>query len=272
MGYVTLVDVMPQFVPTGRTGDVAVAEGARVSYGAAEGRSELSDSRLIRYLVEHWHTSPLEMAEVKFQIRAPLFVIAQLIRHRTANVNSQSRRYTNVPDEFYQPPMRMQHAVNKQSSVDLDPTDPQTKCLLASYRAMEDAAGNIHELYDDLVAQGVAREVARCALPQSAMSSIVWKCDLHNFLKMCNLRRATEAQKEIRDLADAMFTLVKPLFPVTCNAVEEFWTNSVSLSETEIELIANKCGADSDQAKVKLGKRARAVYQNKLNSMGLSFE
>ena len=125
MGYVELVDIMPRIVPEGRTGDVALVQGARVSYGSSDLRSEKADKGLVEYLVEHYHTSPLEMASVKFIAKVPLFVFNQLIRHRTAKINCVSRRYTEIPDDsFFVPELRVQDVVNHQGSKEAKVDDP----------------------------------------------------------------------------------------------------------------------------------------------------
>jgi flavin-dependent thymidylate synthase len=121
LGYVELIDIMPRIIKKGQTGDVAVVDGARMSYkqkpGKFEAKTEVENKGLIDYLVEHYHTSPLELAEVKFMVCAPLFVFNQLVRHRTANLNVISRRYTEIEEEnTYIPELRYQDDINKQGS------------------------------------------------------------------------------------------------------------------------------------------------------------
>lgn len=272
VGYVKLVDIMPQVVPNGRTGDLAIVQGARVSYGSInEVKSAKSDRALIRYLVEHYHTSPLEMAEVKFELRAPLFVIAQLVRHRTASLNSESRRYTETPPEFYQPSPRKQCTVNKQGSVPFEPSDTDYETIMTLYTEYNSKTESLYSDYKKLVDVGMAREVARCSLPQSAMSSIVWKCDLHNFVKMCRLRMASDAQLEIQELATAMFELVKPYFPYTIEAVEDFWFNSLTLSKYEVDLVKQHKVKRQDLPEIVsvLGKRQANEFIHKCETLGL---
>lgn len=272
-GYVKLVDVMPRVVPRGRTGDIAIVQGARVSYGSSDLKSITADRALIRHLVEHYHTSPLEMAEVKFELRAPLYVIAQLIRHRTASVNSESRRYVETPEEYYTPPPRSQSSINKQCSIPMDMSDwddAKKDTFVNEYSAYVDSASHIHEQYLNLVRNyGIAREVARTGLPQSAMSSIVWKCDLHNFFKMCRLRMAPDAQQEIQELSTQMFNLVYPYFPDTCDAVKEFWFNSMSFSQTEQSIIKSGQYTDHEEVINILGQRRAAAFLHKLKSLGM---
>lgn len=242
MGHVTLVDVMPRIVPEGRTGDVAIVQGARVSYGISGLKSKAADAGLIEYLVEHYHTSPLELVEVKFICSCPLFVFNQLVRHRTANLNVTSRRYTEISeDTFYVSDLRLQDTVNKQGSVETKDVDPSVK---EAYETMYEKAGNIYDNYKQVVNMGVAKEIARGAIPQNIMTPFIWKIDLHNFLKMVRLRTHSTAQKEIQDLANAMFQLVKPMFPLTCAAFEKHWQNSVTFSMDEISVI--KKGKNKD--------------------------
>lgn len=263
MGYVELVDIMPRIVPKGRTGDVALVQGARVSYGDSDLRSEKADKGLVEYLVEHYHTSPLEMAEVKFICCCPLFVFNQLVRHRTASVNCVSRRYTEIPDDaFFTPELRVQDDLNKQGSKE-EKVSPD---LREAYDHMYRQANATYTLYKTCVDNGVAKEVARGAMPQNIMTSFVWKMDLHNFLKMVRLRVHHTAQKEIRELAEAMYELVKPKFPIACGAFEKFWLNSMSLSAQEIEMI--KMG-DNGQFPSFTSKRRQAAFMEKLKKMGL---
>lgn len=264
MGYVELIDIMPRLVPEGRTGDVAIVQGARVSYGSTSLRSEKADKALVEYLVENYHTSPLELAEVKFVAKVPLFVFNQLVRHRTANLNCTSRRYTEIPeDAFFTPELRVQDSLNKQGSVSSHVSDEVKERYGDLYRHAERS----YDLYSRSVADGVAKEVARGAMPQNVMTEFVWKIDLHNFLKMIRLRVHKTAQKEIRDLAEAMYELVKPKFPIACGAFEKFWLNSVSLSQEEISII--KDGLKTGTFKNFSSKRKDLAFQEKLALLGL---
>lgn len=265
-GFVELINVMPTFVPNGRTGDAAIVQAARVSYGSTSLKGVKADAGLINYLVEHYHTSPIEMGEVQFICSCPLFVFNQLVRHRTANINCISRRYTAISGEdFYVPEMRLQDDLNKQGSVVPDEKNAQ---VLDGYFRLFDKARGLHSEYEDLVTQGVAREVARAAMPQNVMTTFVWKSDLHNFLKMVRLRVHHTAQKEIRDLAEAMYQLVKPIFPLTCEAFEKHWLNKVSFSSDEVAIL--KQGKQSDGSWSTLGsKRKDAEFLKKISRIGL---
>jgi len=265
MGYVELVDMMPRIVPKGRTGDVAIVQGARVSYGSHNLRSAKADKGLVEYLVEHYHTSPLEMGEVKFIVKAPLFVFNQLVRHRTAKINCISRRYTEIEeDAFFIPELRVQSQINHQGS-ETKEVDPVVRDM---YEKMYKHANGTYQMYKLCCDQGVGKEVARGAMPQNIMTSFVWKIDLHNFLKMCRLRMHSTAQKEIQELANAMYELVKPKFPIACGAFEKFWLNSMNLSAEESEMIRQ--GKDETGSYPKFAsKRRQAAFEEKLKALGL---
>lgn len=450
MGYVELIDMMPMFVPKGRSGDIALVQGARVSYGSSALRSEKADKGLVEYLIEHYHTSPLEMAEIKFLCCCPLFVFNQLVRHRTAcitgdaelhfgasnkisikdfyntwigseqssgpkspslrdggvqsenkfelkkmellmcdeitgemksttikdiwqsgtkdvfevtltdgssiktskdhryltidgwktlkeasglhtdsrrvwrwdkrttpmfatnngvqhmryvckylgvqdiryigremtydlhvngpfhnfvcngfivhnSVNCVSRRYTDIPEDMgYIPELRVQSETNHQGS-EVGDNDKKTREI---YDNMYEHASKTYDLYKVCCDSGVGKEVARGAMPQNIMTNFVWKMDLHNFLKMVRLRVHHTAQKEIRDLVQAMYKLVKPKFPIACNAFEKFWLNSISLSDEELEKI--RAGKEKDGNYPKFdSKRRQTSFEEKLKKLGL---
>ena len=228
-GFVRLVDHMPQ-----ADLDSSIVQAARVSY--ADGtKSSRSDRGLIRYLLRHWHTTPFEMVEFKFHIKMPIFVARQHLRHRTASVNELSARYSVVPDEYYEPTTyRQQSQVNKQSSEgDLELGDELRDSLVSNkVRAFE--------IYDKALEAGCSRELARCHLPQSTYTEFYWKINLHNLMHYLHLRMEPGAQQEIRDYANVIYDLVKPLVPITMEAFMDFRVNSVQLTGPEIEAINNK--------------------------------
>lgn len=266
LGFVRIIDVMPRIVPEGRTGDIAIVQGARISYGSTDLRSKKADDNLIQYLVEHYHTSPLELASVKFICSCPLYVFNQLVRHRTAKINCTSRRYTKIEKEtFYVPEPRMQDTVNnKQGSLDVDvPED-----VKIHYDNLYQKAEDIYEEYDNAVKNGVAKEIARGAMPQNIMTEFVWKCDIHNLIKMIQLRVHPTAQKEIRDLAEAMKDLVKPRFPVVFEAFEKFWLGGVTFSKDEIELIQKGKDENGDYPGF-TSKRRKKEFDEKIKLLGL---
>src|SRR6185503_17816206 len=184
-GLVALLDVMPRFAPVGKTADFAIVQAARVSYG--EGTKQVNEDRgLIRYLARHRHTTPFEMVEFKFHHVMPIFVARQWIRHRTANVNEYSARYSVVRDRFFKPSLenvRKQSTSNRQGGE--EPTDPTTAQDFLNYL---DEVESHYAKYEQLLEKGVARELARIALPVSVYTEWYWKCDLHNIFHFLSLR------------------------------------------------------------------------------------
>lgn len=237
-GFVRLVDCMPRVIPSGSEKlrcDYAIAEAARVSYGGYS-KTEEEDIRLVRYLLRNKHTSPFEMVKFKFHLKLPIFVQRQLIRHRTANVNEISGRYTQLSDEFYEPhSIRGQSKSNKQgsSSEPLEVTDK----LSDSYRNYMKTNQQVYELYNILLDNGVAKELARICLPQNIYTELYWCIDLHNLLHFLGLRNSSHAQYEIREYANAIETLITGLCPITMAAYREYFVGSVTFSERELGLI-----------------------------------
>ena len=228
-GFVRLIDVMGD--------DNSIADGARVSYG--KGTRAVSDNRnLIRYLVRHKHTSPLEMVEVKFHLKLPIFVMRQLVRHRTASLNEYSGRYSIMSDDCYEPSddyLQPQSKSNKQGR-DGELSDTWKK----SYKQrIQDITNKAKIAYKFLIGNesishgGLSRELARTVLPVSNYTECYWKIDLHNFFHFCRLRMDDHAQQEIQDYAKVMFEMVKPEVPVAAEAFEDYSLNSISLSRME---------------------------------------
>ncbi len=227
-GFVCLVDVMGN--------DAAVVQAARVSYG--EGTKRVSDDRgLIRYLMRHRHTTPFEMAELKFLVRVPMDCWRQWIRHRTANVNEYSTRYSLAIDatQTTEPgDWRTQSASNRQGSEGrLEQSVGEQ--LTASEREFQDQA---RKLYEHRVELGVAREQARKDLLLSTYTEAYWKVDLHNLLHFLALRMDSHAQEEIRNYATAIGEqIVKPLFPLVWEAFEDYRLQAMFLTRIDREII-----------------------------------
>ena len=222
-GFVGLVDWMGS--------DDAVVQAARVSYGTGTKKVQ-EDRGLIRYLMRHEHTTPFEMCEVKFHIRLPIFVMRQLIRHRTAQVNEYSGRYSVMTDEFYMPKtFEKQSTANRQGREDsLDEIHGKLSWM------MDDVHKNAYSKYEKLLEVDVARETARAVLPVSNYTEAYWKCNIKNFLHMAWLRMDAHAQWEIQEFAKAMYGLVKPLYPSICEAYEDYKLYAVRLSRMEVGL------------------------------------
>jgi thymidylate synthase (FAD) len=227
-GFVRLLDVMGD--------DAAIVQAARVSYG--KGTKSVSEDRgLIRYLMRNRHTSPFEMVEFKFHVKLPIFVARQWIRHRTANVNEYSGRYSEMKDEFYLPEpeqVRTQSSLNKQGRSDeLLPRQQADEVLHRLGQSQQDSFNEYKELLD----MNLARELARINLPLSSYTEWYWKIDLHNLLHFLKLRLDFHAQYEIRIYAETMAELIKPFVPLTWEAFEDYMLYAVNLSRQEFDLL-----------------------------------
>ncbi|MGD1275746.1 MAG: FAD-dependent thymidylate synthase [Tepidisphaeraceae bacterium] len=259
-GLVALCDVMPRLVPAGKTADFAIVQAARVSYG--QGTKQVSEDRgLIRYLARQRHTTPFEMVEFKFHHVMPIFVARQWIRHRTANVNEYSARYSVVPDRFYRPTpqnVRKQSTLNRQGGE--EPIDPMTARQFLEYL---DRAEAIYGEYEKLLEKGVSRELARIGLPLNIYTEWYWKCDLHNIFHFLSLRMDAHAQQEIRDYATAMFALIQPIVPIAAEAFADYQLGGVHLSRLEVEALR------TGQPLASSNKREQAEWEQKKKSMGV---
>ena len=261
--FVRCVDVMPRLVESEHLKcDEAITQAARVSYSGGT-KTTSTDEGLIRYLMRHWHTSPFEMVEFKFHLKMPIFVARQWIRHRTASLNEISGRYSIVNDEFYSPEeARAQSKVNNQGS-DGFVGNEETKQFLEYL----DESTELYKKYQDSIDNGVSRELARIGLPVSLMTEFYWKIDLHNLYHFLRLRMDEHAQKEIRELACAIFEYVKKVCPISSQAFLDYRMKSVSLSQLEIEAIKEKKSPDSIK-----NKRERGEFIEKCKMLGLDYE
>ncbi len=223
-GFIELVDMLPH-PDIGISGDLAIVNAARVSF-LGESKGADADKKLLFYLMRHRHTSPFEMVEFKFRLRAPLVTWWQLVRHRTANMNLQSGRYTPFEEnDFYIPDVwRKQSQNNKQASegeLTLEESTALTEKLINHY-------DEGYRLYEEALATGVSKEMARLFLPGfSVYYTGVWKIDAHNLLHFLSLRTAPDAQYEIRVYAQAIYEhFFKPALPWTAEAFEKYIVNS----------------------------------------------
>jgi thymidylate synthase (FAD) len=259
-GLVGLVDVMPRFAPVGKTADFAIVQAARVSYGA--GTKQVNEDRgLIRYLARHRHSTPFEMVEFKWHHVMPIFVARQWIRHRTANVNEYSARYSVVRDRYYRPDaanVRQQSATNRQGGTEA--ADVKTA---DEFLAWLDEVERQHQKYEQFLAKGVTRELARIALPVSVYTEWYWKIDLHNLLHFLSLRMDAHAQQEIRDFALAMFALIRPIVPIAAEAFLDYHFGAMHLTRLEVEAIR------SGQPIGTANKREAAEWEEKRGRLGL---
>jgi len=219
-GFIELIDLMPH-PNTEVSGDLAIVNAARVSF-LGESKGEERDKKLLFYLLRNRHTSPFEMVEFKFRARAPLVTWWQWVRHRTWNMNAQSGRYTPFEEnDFYVPEIwRKQSKDNKQASegeLSQDESDALIQKLVAHY-------DEGYRLYEDALASGVSKEMARLFLPGfSVYYTWVMKIDAHNLMRFLHLRMASDAQYEIRVYAEAIYEhFFKPALPWTAEAFQTY--------------------------------------------------
>jgi len=242
-GFIRVVDYMGD--------DTAIVQSARVSYGGGT-KKVSNDKGLIRYLMKNWHTTPFEMCEIKLHIKLPIFIARQWIRHRTANVNEYSARYSILDKEFYIPKpqhMSSQSTTNKQgrgSNLSKKDTERFLKIL-------KDDAERNYKHYEDMLNEnqsgeiknddktGLSRELARINLTLNTYTQWYWKIDLHNLLHFLYLRDDPHAQYEIQAYAEIILNkIVKKWVPYTYGAFKEFQLESYNLSKTAIEIIKKR--------------------------------
>lgn len=256
-GFVRVVDYMGD--------DASVVQAARVSYG--RGTKKVQEDRgLINYLLRHWHTTPFEMAEIKLHVKLPIFVARQWIRHRMANVNEYSARYSVMDREFYVPSpehLAAQSSVNRQGRGDLL-TGQEAQDVLAMLR--EDASRN-YDHYVEMLNDpaegsysedraGLARELARMNLTMNVYTQWYWKTDLHNFMNFLRLRADLHAQYEIRAYAEVMVGLLAKWVPLVHEAFMEHRMGGVQLSATALKAVRRMiAGEKVDQPSSGLSRR-----------------
>ncbi|MFO1242882.1 MAG: FAD-dependent thymidylate synthase [Rickettsiales bacterium] len=257
-GFVRVIDYMGT--------DSAIVQAARVSYG--KGTKKLrEDAGLIRYLLRHRHTTPFEMCEIKFHIKLPIFVARQWIRHRTANVNEYSGRYSIMDKEFYMPQpehLAAQSTTNRQGRGDV----LEGKEAVRALEILKADAVNAYQHYEELMncteegvvldekKQGLARELARMNLPVNFYTQWYWKVDLHNLMHFLALRADAHAQYEIRVYADAMVDILKKWLPLTYEAFQDYRMGAAEISAKGLEIIRRMIkGEQVSQEESGLSKR-----------------
>ena len=231
-GFVRVVDYMGD--------DGAIVQAARVSYG--KGTKRVSEDRgLINYLMRHRHTTPFEMCEIKYHVKLPIFVARQWIRHRTANVNEYSARYSILDNEFYIPApehLGAQSSSNRQGRGDALTGEEARRVLHLLREDAEKVYGDYVEMMNeddegapiDPERQGLARELARMNLTLNFYTQWYWKIDLHNLLHFLSLRADPHAQYEIRAYAGVMLETVRRWVPATYHAFESHVLEGAQLS------------------------------------------
>ncbi|MBN2063332.1 MAG: FAD-dependent thymidylate synthase [Sedimentisphaerales bacterium] len=269
-GFVRLIDCMPGLLPAGEdTADYAIAEAARCSYQRGT-RSVNDDKALIDYLICNDHSSPLEMVEFKFHIKLPIFVARQLLRHRTASLNELSGRYSELPEEYYVPEpgeLRQQSKTNKQGS---EP-EPIANAAYVQQLLTEGAQAAFAD-YHKCLNSGLARELARIALPLSTYTELYWKIDLKNLLHLLDLRCDEHAQKEIRVYAQSLLELITPIVPYTIAAWQEhsIYRGGMKLSASEVDTLKHFLAdpAGPVPALTHKSKSRQHQWQEKLKRLG----
>jgi thymidylate synthase (FAD) len=231
-GFVRVIDYMGD--------DTSIVQSARVSYG--KGTKKVStDEGLIKYLMRHWHSTPFEMCEIKYHVKLPIFIARQWIRHRTANVNEYSARYSILDKEFYIPnkeQLSAQSTINRQGRGDLITGDQADEVLKILKDDATQTYGNyekmLNERYDGTIIDekksGLARELARMNLTLNSYTQWYWKTDLLNLLNFLFLRADSHAQYEIRVYAEAMLETVKKWVPITHSAFLDYRVGAVHVS------------------------------------------
>ncbi len=217
--------------------DATVAESARVSYGEGT-KSISSDKNLIRYLVRNHHTTPLQQNTTRWLCKLPIFVMRQLVRHRTISLNEVSARYSILPNEFYLPEKFSAQATNNKQGRD-DSIELDDQFIKKEY-----SLGYEHtrEVYERAIASGVARELARINLPVSVYTMCYFQCDLHNLMNFLRLRMDSHAQYEIRVYANAMHEILKEKFPICMEAFDDYILNAKTFSASEMALMKSVIG------------------------------
>lgn len=233
-GFVRLVDYMGS--------DDAIVQAARVSYGKGT-TTVREDAQLIDYLMRNRHSSPFEMCEAKFHIKLPIFVARQWIRHRTANVNEVSARYSEVEDEYYVPEtIEAQSRTNRQGRG--EPLDDDLQRL--GITLIGDASEGANVVYSTLLGNDTARELARVVLPVNYYTSWYWKIDLHNLFHFLKLRTDPHAQAEIRRYADIIEQIVQQWVPMAWRAWQRHVRDAVTLSSEEVLTVRRMIHGERD--------------------------
>lgn len=230
-GFVRVVDYMGD--------DAAICQAARVSYGRGT-KSVQNDEGLIRYLMRHWHSTPFEMCEIKLHVKLPVFVARQWIRHRTANVNEYSARYSILDREFYIPApdhLAAQSEINNQGRGVALEGDEAARVLEILKADSNRAYDNYESMMSQDGQQGLARELARMNLPANVYTQWYWKVDLHNLFHFLRLRADTHAQYEIRVYADAICDMVADWVPFAYRAFADYQLGGAQLSAAALDSV-----------------------------------
>ena len=257
-GFIRVIDYMGD--------DSSIVQAARVSYG--KGTKKVStDEGLIRYLLRHWHSTPFEMCEIKYHVKLPIFIARQWIRHRTANVNEYSARYSILDKEFYIPTedkLAAQSKSNRQGRGDILTGDQAQEVLNIlkddSTRTYQNYEKMLNERYDGSIIDenkdGLARELARMNLTLNSYTQWYWKTDLLNLMNFLFLRADIHAQYEIRVYAEAMIETLKKWVPITHSAFLDYRVGAAHVSSKGLQVIKSLLnGNEANFEKSGLSKR-----------------
>jgi len=243
-GFVRVIDYMGD--------DSAICQAARVSYGRGT-KAVTNDEGLIRYLMRHWHSTPFEMCEIKLHVKLPVFVARQWIRHRTANVNEYSARYSILDREFYIPApehVNAQSVVNNQGRGEVLQGEEAARVLEILKADSNRCYDNYEAMISDEGQSGLARELARMNLPANIYTQWYWKVDLHNLFHFLRLRADKHAQYEIRVYADMICKIVADWVPAAFGAFEDYRLGGAQLSGRAVDAMRRMLkGEKMDAAK-----------------------
>ena len=269
-GFVRVVDYMGD--------DTSIVQSARVSYG--KGTKQVStDKGLIKYLMRHWHSTPFEMCEIKYHVKLPIFIARQWIRHRTANVNEYSARYSILDKEFYLPNkenLAAQSKINRQGRGDLIEGNQAKEVLELLKNDAERTYSNyenmLNQKYDgstiDENKKGLARELARMNLTLNTYTQWYWKTDLLNLMNFLRLRVDIHAQFEIRAYAEIMLDTLKRWVPITYEAFMDYRVGGIEVSSKGKKVIQKLI--NNEDVKFNNSGLSKREWNELMNSFGLN--
>jgi len=255
-GFVRLIDYLGD--------DQRIVDAARCSLGD-KSKTKQNNRNLIRYMLRNHHTSPFEQVVFVFDCKMPIFVARQWVRHRTARLNELSGRYSEMPEEFYVPETDQVRAQSKSNKQGRDEALPLT--LTEDFRGFCQGHGiNVFKVYQRYLGDDIARETARINLPLSTYTQWWWQMDLNNLFHFLKLRMDEHAQWEIRQYANAIYEIIKPIVPLAVEAWEDYILNAKTFSKQEMQVLDDcltdlydyKFGNDNEEIEAylnKIGKR-----------------
>ena len=255
-GYVELVDY--------NGNDKSIADAARISYGNGT-RPVSEDETLLRYLRRHAHTSPFEQVGLTFSIKMPLFIVQQILRHRTASINQESLRYSQPSFDYFLPDSPgKQSKSNKQGSEQGLTTAEQAEIRECLAEVTENAQIEYKRLTSEF---DLSREIARTILTSNTYTKLVWKMDLHNLMHFLRLRLHLHAQEEIRDFGKAVYQIAQSAFPISMKAFEDYALNAVTFSALELDALRELWNTGKVPEGLFSSKRERQEFEEKAKKL-----